>query len=316
MVQPPALKAGDKVAIISPSGIVLPERVKGAVATWQEWGFQPVTGQHVLASHIDYHTIRLGGTREQRLADLRWALTDDSIKAILCSRGGYGTIHLLELLDHEAIKRQPKWLMGFSDISCLHALFHKLGIMSIHASMAKHFAEHGTQDEISHALHEILTGGSWPEYHEAPHPFNREGTATATITGGNLTVLASLLGTPYNLLKPGHILFIEDIAEEPYRVERLLYQLRLAGILPHLAGLIVGKFNRYHADGQYLESCDDDKHEDMYALIRDMVAPYGYPVAFNFPIGHIDRNLPLIEGATATLTVTATHTHLHFPKPR
>lgn len=312
MIRPPALERGDKVAIVSPSGIVLPERVEGAVAAFREWGFQPVTGQHVLESHCTYHTIRFGGTRQQRLADLQWALAEDSIKAVLCSRGGYGVVHLLELLDHDAIKRHPKWLIGFSDISGLHALFHKLGIMSIHASMAKHFTEHGTQGEISRAVLNILTGGRWPEYHEQGHAFNREGTATATITGGNLTVLAGLMGTPYNLMKPGQLLFIEDIAEEPYRVERLLYQLRLAGILPQLAGLIVGKFNRYHADGRFIETSDEDRHQDMNTMIRDMVAPYGYPVAFNFPTGHIDRNLPLIEGATATLTVTATHTHLNF----
>ncbi len=303
MIVPPRLKRGDKVAIISPSGIVMPERVEAAVTALSRWGFVPVQGQNVLAGHKTFDTISFGGTDEQRLSDLRRAFHSSEIKAVLCSRGGYGICHLLEHLDIDYIRRHPKWLIGFSDISALHAALHRAGVMSIHAPMAKHFYDFGTAGEIGEVLYNILTGQSFPAYHEPAHRFNREGQAQAMIVGGNLAVLSALMGTPFNVMEAGKILFLEDVAEEMYRVERFFYQLRLAGVLPHLAGLVVGKFTRYHTGGRLIETGDDDQNGNMYAMIRHMVEPYDYPVAFDFPIGHIDRNLPLIEGANATLNV-------------
>ena len=138
-----------------------------------------------------------------------------------------------------------------------------------------------------------MTRGELPVYNVLPHPHNRCGSVTATITGGNLAVLMSLLATPFNMIKPGNIIFIEDVAEQVYQVQRLLYHLRLAGILPDLAGLIVGQFTKHRGDDTTA----------MIDMIHDMVAPYGYPVAFNFPIGHIPRNVPIVEGSTATLNV-------------
>ena len=157
-------------------------------------------------------------------------------------------MHLLEHLDLDALARNPKWIMGFSDISALHAAWHRAGVVSIHSSMAKHLWLNGVEDELSDILYKIITSGELPSYHVVAHPHNRAGRATATITGGNLAVLMGLLATPFNILKPGHILFIEDVSEQVYQVQRLLYHLRLAGILPHLAGLVVGQFTKHRGE--------------------------------------------------------------------
>lgn len=302
MFLPPLLKPGDKIAIVSPSGAVLPERVDGAVRAFEKWGFVPVLGEHCKQECKTYGVISHSAPWQDRLSDLNQALHDPEVRAILCSRGGYGAVHLLEYLDLDYIASHPKWIVGFSDISALHAAWHRAGVMSIHSPMAKHLTLHDIDDEINQINYNIMTRGEFPSYRVLPHPHNRCGTATATITGGNLAVLMSLLATPFNMIKPGNIIFIEDVAEQVYQVQRLLYHLRLAGILPNLAGLIVGQFTKHRGE----------ETTAMVDMIADMVAPYGYPVAFNFPIGHIPRNVPIVEGATATLDVTPTATNLSF----
>ena len=232
MIRPAALRQTDRIGIISPSGNVVAKRVKGAVAALAQWCYAPVVGQHTLDEHRSWGTVLTGGTDEARLADLRWAIADPTIKAILCSRGGYGTVRLLDCIDVNLVRSNPKWLIGFSDISALHALWHRAGVMSLHASMAKQLTDFGTEGEVSEAMHTIISGGTLSPYHIDSHPFNRCGEAEGMIVGGNLAVLSALIGTDYNLLKPDTILFIEDVGEEIYRVERLLYQLRLAGVLP------------------------------------------------------------------------------------
>lgn len=300
MIIPPYLKPGDKFVIISPSGTVLPERVDGAVRAIEKWGFVPVISEHCKEEYHAYNVITHSASPEHRLADLQWALNDPQVRAILCSRGGYGAVHLLEHLDIDQLARDPKWLIGFSDISALHAAWHRAGIVSIHSPMAKHLTLYDSSNETNSINYNILTGKGLPTYNEAPHPHNRTGNATATITGGNLAVLMGLLATPFNIIKPGNILFIEDVAEQAYQVQRLFYHLKLAGILPRLAGLIVGQFTKHRG---YDTSA-------MYDMIQDMVAPYNYPVAFNFPIGHVERNVPIVEGTTATLEVNDTNVKL------
>jgi len=293
MIIPPFLRPGDKVAIISPSGTVLNERVDGAVRAFQKWGFVPLLGEHAKGEYKAFEVITHSAPREHRLSDLLWAMNDPEVKAILCSRGGYGAVHLLQDLDINAIASHPKWIIGFSDISALHAAWHRAGVVSIHSPMAKHLTLNDINEEINLINYNIITGKELPSYHVAPHVHNRQGCATATITGGNLAVLSGLLATPYNIIKPGHIIFIEDVAEQVYQVQRMLYHLRLAGILPQLAGLVVGQFTKHRGEDT----------SAMFDMIADMVAPYSFPVAFNFPIGHVDYNVPIVEGATASLNV-------------
>lgn len=289
MIFPESLKHGDKVAILSPSSYIDPSRVDGAVAALCEWGFEPVVTPHCKGRNGSY-----SGTVGERLADLQWAVSEPSVRAILCSRGGYGAVQLLPHVDLRPLLDEPKWVIGFSDISAIHAALLSVGVASIHASMAKLLAERGAGDSCSMLLLDVLQG-RLPHYNVASHPLNRRGEAVGMLVGGNLAVLSGLISTPYDIFKPGRILFIEDIGEEVYKVERMLHTLRLNGVLAGLQGLVVGRFTNYHSP--------DRNGETMEQMISRMVEPYGYPVAFDFPLGHVDDNRPLIEGCMARLLV-------------
>lgn len=295
---PAFLQKGDKIAIVSPASAIRPEYIDGACRVLEQWGFVPVPGEHCRNSNGYY-----SGTIHERLADFRDALLNPDIKAILCGRGGYGTVHLTQSITPSLIADNPKWIIGFSDISVLHAICHKAGVASIHSSMARHLALFGHDDSCSLSLLHILSG-SMPSYSIPSHPFNRFGSVEGEIVGGNLAVLSALVNTPIDLLLPDKILFIEDIAEPIYKVERLLYNLRLSGVLPRLKALIVGQFTDFREP--------DANGDTMYRMIQRMVEPYNFPVCFNFPVGHIDGNLPIIEGATVSLSITSSHSSLEF----
>ena len=294
IIFPSPLTKGDKIAIISPASHILPDYVDGACNAITQMGFQPVVSNPCKGQCGGY-----SGTIEQRLADFLEALHNPEVKAILCSRGGYGVVHLLEYLSADDIAENAKWLIGFSDISALHAAMVASGVASIHASMAKHLTQFGVDDEATVALFNILQG-KLPTYQTPSHPFNKPGTATGTLTGGNMAVLCGLLDTEFDLLSRGDILFIEDVGEEVYKIERMLYNLRLSGVLPMIKGLIVGRFTDYRNP--------DGNGDSMEQMVKRMVEPYDIPVAFDFPVGHVDENMPLIEGAQVTLTVADTVT--------
>lgn len=293
VIIPPALKPGDTVVFVSPAGTIKSQFVTDAVKVLQSQGWNVKIAPHALGKWRTF-----SGTPDERYTDLSTALTDPNVKAIFCSRGGYGVVHLLERLDKLPIAKNPKWIIGYSDISALHALMAKHGVASIHAPMAKHLATFSGKDEDSQSLFKILKG-QMQEYRVKPNPLNRPGTATGKLLGGNLAVIADLISTPFDIFKPGMILFIEDISEPIYKTERILYQLKLSGVLASLGGLIVGQFTEYSkdVDGRSMES-----------MIADMVKGYRYPVAYGVPVGHVDHNIPLVEGATTTLTVTSTGT--------
>ncbi|MDE6489413.1 MAG: LD-carboxypeptidase, partial [Paramuribaculum sp.] len=186
-----------------------------------------------------------------------------------------------------------KWIIGFSDISALHALMHRHGIASVHGPMARHIASHAGADNDSRALFGILQG-ELPSYNVEPHPLNRNGRASGTLLGGNMAVLTALIGTPYDILKPDTILFVEDVSEPVYKIERMMYQLKLSGVLGRLKGLIVGDFTEYSPD------VDGRSMEEM---ISELVAEYAYPVAYGVPFGHAAAIMPFVESIPATFTV-------------
>lgn len=294
IIFPEPLKPGSLIAICSPAGPVNPDKVYKAAEVLEAHGWRVRIMPHALGTYGNY-----AGTDAERLADLEAALTDPEVRAILCSRGGYGVVHILDQLDDLNLRKDPKWIIGYSDISALHALATRHGIASIHASMAAHIML-GDEDPDNKALFQILEGGSPVfTFPAAPH-FDRPGIATGRLVGGNLAVLAELIGTRFDVFAPDTILFIEDIAEPIYKIERIMYQLRFAGILPRLAGLIVGQFTEYDRDKSY---------RSMEEMIYNMVSPYTYPVAFDAPIGHVEHNIPLIENAMVTLKVTNTATN-------
>ncbi len=282
------LKKGDKIMIVSPSGVIKPEYVWGAVKFLHDSGFEPVVGDSALAS-----CGRFAGTPDERIADMQRAIDDASVKAVLCSRGGYGAVQIVDKLDFSSLKTNPKYLIGFSDITVFHSALTNMKIPSVHASMAKYMTEY-PQEEPQQKLLGIL-GGKKMKYEVPPHPLNRQGVAKGVLTGGNLSVLYGLRGTPYDIRPKGKILFIEDLSEAPYHVDRMMNNLRLGGILKQISGLVVGQFT---------DMTPDDRMKNVYEIIADAVADYDYPVCFDFPAGHVPQNYPLLMGARCKLAVT------------
>ncbi len=297
MIAPPFLQPGDRVCIISPSSKISEKIVIGQKARLESWGLQVEIAPHALGS---YH--KFAGTTEQRLADLQQAFDNPGIRAVFCSRGGYGAVHLLEGLDLSAFSRTPKWLVGFSDITALHNLLQSKGFQSLHAPMGRHLDEEPADQPQTLELRDFLFGKRQHSTRTEGHKLNLGGTAEGILRGGNLSVFHGLRGTPFDIPAPGTLLLIEDVGERPYHIERMMYNLKLGGLLPRLAGLIVGQFTKYTEDFDI--GCS------IYEMIHEMVRPYGYPVCFNFPVGHIPCNTPLALGARYSFTVKKSHAEL------
>lgn len=287
-IYPAPLRPGDKIAVLSPAGPIGRPVVDSAVQVLRAQGYEVVVYPHTFGKNGHF-----SGTTGERFADLRDALLDPSVRAILCSRGGYGVVHNLDSLAALPLTDDPKWIIGFSDISALHALMASRGIASIHSSMAKQIAL-GADNGDNASLLSVLRG-DMPSYTFPGSPYNHPGHAEGKLLGGNLAVIADLINTPFDIIHPGTILFIEDVSEPIYKIERIMYQLRLSGILPRLKGLVIGQFTDYKPD---------ENHSNMESMLAEMVAPYGYPIAFGAPIGHVDHNVPLVESSWATLDVT------------
>ena len=289
---------GDKVVIVSPSSKIDKQFLKGAKKRIESWGVKVVMGKHAGGSSGRY-----AGTISQRLKDLQDAMDDPKVKAILSSRGGYGAVHLIDKIDFTAFREYPKWLLGFSDITALHNLFQKNGYASLHSLMARHLAVEPEDDPCTNYLKDILFG-NLPSYTCEKHKLNKQGSTQGVLRGGNMAVAYGLRGTPYDIPAEGTVLFIEDVSERPHAIERMMYNLKLGGVLEKLSGLIVGQFTEYEED------CSLGK--ELYAALADLVKEYDYPVCFNFPVGHVTHNLPLINGAKVEFTVGKKNVELKF----
>ena len=301
---PPYLGEGDRVVIVSPSSKIDKAFLKGAVSRLRSWGLEVAIARHAASSCGTY-----AGTLAQRLEDLQTAMDDDRAKAILCSRGGYGAVHLVDKLDFTRFRNHPKWLIGFSDITALHNLMQHEGFASLHAPMARHLTVEPADDPCTLALRDTLFGrgaGATEGFgYTCPaHKLNHRGTATGTLRGGNLSVFYGLRGTPLDIPPEGTILYLEDVGERPHAVERMVYNLRLGGVLERLSGLIIGQFT------EYVENKSLGK--DLYGALADVLKDYSYPVCFNFPVGHVTMNVPLVNGAEVTLDVGKKETRLSF----
>jgi muramoyltetrapeptide carboxypeptidase len=290
MLRPPFLTNGSLVRLVSPAGAIDAAWIQGASACLEQWGLRVKVG-----SHADARMGRFAGSANERRSDLQEALDDPDCSAIFCTRGGYGTVQLIEQLSLEGFRKHPKWLIGFSDITMLHALLDKNGFLSIHGGMAKAMAESLTQpSESMDALRGILLG-QFPRYSVPSHPLNRMGMASGVMVGGNLSILYSLRGTSYDHIPEKSILFIEDIGEQPYVIDRMMHNLKLGGVLQRLSGLIVGQFSDCEADPSFGQTIEE--------IIASAVAEYAFPTCFNFPVGHVERNYPMICGASACLHI-------------
>ena len=285
-MRPPFLNQNDEVAVVSPAGRTDSALIDAGIAILQSWGLKVTPMPHVYGSLHQY-----SGSDENRIDDLQEAINNPKYKAIICTRGGYGCSRIVDKVDFSPLLDYPKWLVGFSDVTVLHAQLHSLRIESIHGAMLKNF-HHGAET-VKEALFGTLT-----VYEIAGHPLNRPGTATGAIVGGNLTLINNIIGTPSEIFMKGKILFIEDLGEQLYHLDRLMTQLQRTKKLELIAGLIVGRFH------EMKDSETIPFGKTVEEIIYNAVERYRYPVCFNFPAGHIEDNRAFYLGRTATLTVT------------
>ena len=289
MTQPNHLQAGDTVAIVSPAKYIPQESLLPAIQILTSWGLKVQLGPHAYHRHFE-----MAGTDNQRLADLQAAMDSPEVKAIFCSRGGYGSGRLLDSLQVDGLIKYPKWLIGFSDITFLHAFWYAHGLASLHATMPLLMNPSAPQATME-GLKEVLFTGN-VSHQWVNKPLNRLGQAQAKLWGGNLSIISHILGTPYQPDFENIILFIEEVSEYKYRIDRLMVHLRMAGVLARIKGLVVGQFT------------DTKDNVDVFGasveeIVRQHCASYSFPIAFGFEAGHEALHLPLIMGRSCHLEV-------------
>lgn len=301
---PPYLKQGDIIGITSPAGYITLEQIQPSVLQMESWGFAIKVGTTIGKRDFTY-----GGTDEERLLDFQQMLDDPNIKAIMCARGGYGFVRIIDKLDFSSFKRNPKWIIGFSDITVLHChLAKNYGISSIHSKMCNSFPDDWTnaepiQIETILSIKNALIGAEM--VYNAPSAItNRQGKAEGILVGGNLSIIETLAGSGSDLDTKNKILFIEDTGEYLYSIDRMLWNLKRSGKLEHLKGLIVGGFKVKPDD------VGEEFGKTIYDIVLEKVATYNYPVAFDFPVGHQRNNFALKCGLKHQLNVDANGTSL------
>lgn len=294
---PPYLKKGDTIGITCPAGYMAAAKAQTCIETLQSWGFEVMVGKTLGSRSKNYFS----ANDETRSNEMQAMLDDENIHAILCCRGGYGVTRIIDGLDFTRFKKNPKWIIGFSDITVLHAhLYSRIKVASMHAPMAAAFNE--GENKYILALQKALTGKK-AKYDCAAHPFNKAGIAKAELVGGNLSLLVHLIGTPSDIKTKDKLLFIEDIGEHIYNIDRMLYQLKRSGKLDNLAGLVVGGFTDMH-------DTERPFGKKVYKLIKEITNGYDYPVCFNFPVSHNKENYALKIGVRYTLTISKNKTRL------
>ena len=289
-ILPNNLKKGDKISLISTARKIDVEKLAYTKEVLNKWGLTVIEGKNLRAENNQFC-----GTDTQRTSDLQDAINDNSIKAIICFRGGYGTVRILESVDFSNLIKNPKWICGYSDVTALHNYLNsKCNIATMHSTMPVNF-ETNTKESLE-TFRKALFGEKYAIITEA-HPLNREGGVSGKIIGGNLSMLYSLSGTKYDIDTRGKILFIEDLDEYLYHIDRMMWNLKLSGKLNNLAGLVVGGMT---------EMSDNDIPFGKQAvqIIKEAVEEYNYPICFNFPCGHIDDNRTLILNKEANLIVS------------
>ncbi len=301
-IRPAILQVGDTIAIVAPAGILKSKRktIEAAQILLKNWGLVPVLGPHLFSE--SYH---FAGTDVQRLKDLQWALDKPDVKAIWCARGGYGSIRIMDELNFETFKKNPKWLVGYSDVTALHNQLQNLGYETLHAMMPVNMEEDAKS--ITASITSLKAGlfGTLSKHTIEPNKSNRTGSAKGVLTGGNLTLLTAQLGSKSQLNTRNKILFIEEIGEYKYHIDRMLQSLKRAGYFDHCNGVIVGDMMDIKANSPAWGTGIEE-------LIMNILDPYDFPVAFGVPAGHKPENRALIFGRSIDLNITKSETVIRF----
>jgi muramoyltetrapeptide carboxypeptidase len=296
---PPYLKRGDTIGIVCPAGYMPLEKVQSCINTLHSWGYNVKTGNTVGSSSETYFS----GSDDERLKDFQQMLDDDDIQALLCARGGYGVTRIIEKINFRKFAAHPKWIIGFSDITVmLSHIYSNFSVATMHAPMAGAFNDPDPANKYLVSLHKAIEGRRL-HYNIPSHPFNRKGQAVGELVGGNLALLAHCVGTSSDIKTKGKILFIEDVGEYLYNIDRMMHQLKRAGKLKKLAGLVVGGFTD-NKDTERPFGCTAEE------IIREAIDEYDYPVSFGFPVSHAKENVALKIGEGYKLKVNKSKTSL------
>ena len=298
IIFPQSLKKGDKIALISPAGAVEESQLEKGIKLIESNGYEPVLGKHLYTKYSNGYNY--AGTEKERISEMNWAFNNEEIGAIWASRGGYGCQHLLRHVQLSKFKKKPKWYIGYSDNTVVQSFLLKNNFASIHGQTIK-TSSFGVTDESYDLIFDILKGKK-PTYSIAKNELNKVGTAAGTLVGGNLALIYALLGTTYSFNFKDKILFIEDIGENFYALDRMLISLDLAGVFRNIKGLIVGGMTNM-GDEKDNKSYEESFDQFAYKIISERVSKYDFPVAFGFPNGHIHDNRPLMIGANITMNV-------------
>lgn len=296
MIRPAYLKKGDKIGITASARKVSKEEMQAGISVLEKWGLEVVLGDSLYKSDHQF-----GGNDQERTEDLQRMLDNSSIKAIIAARGGYGTLRIIDQLNFDAFKKSPKWLIGFSDITVLHSHIHQFQIETLHAKMLLNFTKNEASSE---SLRQALFG-ELKKHEHAPHPLNRIGSAEGELIGGNLSLLYALTGSVSDIHTQGKILFLEDLDEYLYHLDRMMLNLKRAGKLTHLKGLVVGGMTD-------MKDNPIPFGKNAEEIILDAVKEFDFPVCFDFPAGHVDLNLPLYLGRNVKLEIGKQHVKLNF----
>ena len=298
IIFPQSLKKGDAIGIVSPAGSVTPEQLTKGLDLIKSKGYEAVLAPHVLTNFNNGYNY--SGTEEQRSNDLNWALNDNNIKAAWASRGGYGCQHVVPHLHLKEFIKHPKWYIGYSDNTVVQSYLLQKNTASIHAQTIK-TSSFGVSDESYELVFDILEG-NFPKYTIDDHALNRTGKAKGVLVGGNLALIYALLGTKYSFDFEDKILFIEEVAEKYYSLDRMMMSLKYAGVFKKIKGLIIGGMTNM-GEAANNELYEESYDSMAYQLIYDRVKDYDFPMVFGFPNGHIYDNRPLIIGAEVSMNV-------------
>ncbi|MBN2480865.1 MAG: LD-carboxypeptidase [Bacteroidales bacterium] len=300
MVQPPFLKTGDTISIVAPASCITKDEILTAAGMFASWGLNIVYGKNMFRCRNSF-----AGTDSQRISDFQEMLDNPDVKAIICARGGYGSIRILDRLKFDVFRKHPKWIAGCSDICAVHAAIQQLtGTESIHAVMPRRITS-GRNDLISMQTLKDALFGNMRKYDALPHAYNRHGKSEGILTGGNLSVLFSLRGTAYDLDTDDKILFLEDVHEYLYHVDRMITNLKISHKLERLKGLVIGGMNG-------MKTSSSGFTKPAYDIIKEAVAQYHYPVMFGIPSGHVKPNKALVFGRYVNMNVGGTGCNLVF----